>query len=57
VLTVGETDKFTQSGGLINFITEGDKVRFEINNDSARSAGLQISSKLLALAKRRGGTP
>ncbi|MDB6121345.1 MAG: hypothetical protein JWQ71_338 [Pedosphaera sp.] len=55
VLTVGETDTFMQSGGIINFMMEGDKVQFEIDNASAKRAGLQISSKLLALAKRRGG--
>jgi hypothetical protein len=55
VLTVGEMDRFTESGGMINFVQEGTKIRFRINNDAAASAGLKISSKLLSLALRPGG--
>ncbi len=51
VLTVGETDRFAQSGGAINFILEENKVRFEINSETAARARLKISSKLLALAR------
>jgi hypothetical protein len=50
VLTVGETEHFTESGGMINFVMEGTKIRFQINNDAASAAGLKISSKLLLLA-------
>ena len=50
VLTVGEMDQFVESGGMINFVIQGQKIRFQINNDAATSAGLKISSKLLALA-------
>lgn len=51
VLTVGETDRFVQSGGVVNFILEENKVRFEINVDATARARLKISSKLLALAR------
>ena len=54
VLTVGETDHFTDSGGMINFFVEGSKMRFQINKDAATSAGLKISSKLMSLASRPG---
>lgn len=54
VLTVGETPGFTQLGGVINFTTEDNKVRFEINEDAAKKARLKISSKLLSLAKNAG---
>ena len=50
VLTVGEMNGFTESGGMINFVLEGTKTRFQINNSVASSAGLKISSKLLHLA-------
>jgi hypothetical protein len=50
VLTVSEVDKFTESGGMINFVQAGTKIRFEINNDAAANAGLKVSSKLMALA-------
>jgi hypothetical protein len=51
VLTVGEMDGFAEDGGIINFIEENNKVRFEINPDAARRTGLTISSELLKLAK------
>jgi len=50
-LLVGETDGFAASGGAIQFILEANHVRFAINPDAIRRAGLQVSSKLLALAK------
>ena len=51
VLTIGETEGFAKRGGMINFVLSGKKLNFEINQKSAESAGLKISSKLLALAK------
>ena len=53
VLTVGDMGQFNQQGGIINFILEASKVRFEINSRGADQARLRISSKLLALAKNR----
>lgn len=50
VLTVGEAENFIESGGMIGFVREGNKVRFQINDRAARGAGLKISSKLLNLA-------
>ena len=51
VLTVGETQGFADGGGIINFIEENNKVRFEINAEAARRTGLNISSELLKLAR------
>jgi len=53
VLTVGDMEQFNQQGGIINFILEANRVRFEINSRAADQARLRISSKLLALAKNR----
>jgi YfiR/HmsC-like len=50
-LLVGETDGFAARGGAIQFILEENHVRFAINPATIRRAGLQVSSKLLALAK------
>ena len=50
-LTVSEIDGFAEQGGIINFISEHNKVRFEINPDAAHRLGLNISSELLKLAK------
>ena len=51
VLIVGETELFGKNGGIINFTLEGDKVRFEINMETAGGAGLKISAQLQKLAK------
>jgi len=51
VLTVGEDGVFTQCGGIINFVKEDNRVRFEVNVSAAERAGLKISSRLLALAR------
>jgi hypothetical protein len=47
ILTVSDIEGFSRQGGMIQFVTENNKVRLRINNDAARSAGLTISSKLL----------
>ena len=52
VLTIGEMPQFNQSGGMIRFVIQNNKVRFEINAAAAGQARLRISSKLLALSKR-----
>jgi hypothetical protein len=51
VLIVGDTDHFADSGGTIGLMLEQNHIRFAINTVAAESAGLKISSKLLALAK------
>jgi len=50
VLTVSDTDGFIKAGGMINFTFEGAKIRFEISDEAAKKAGLQVSSKLLSLS-------
>jgi hypothetical protein len=57
VLTVGESENFVQQGGMIGFLLEGNKVRFEINIDAAERAKLKISARLLTLAKTVIGVP
>jgi len=51
VLTVGESEHFAQEGGMIGFCLEENKIRFEINLETAQKSKLKISSRLLALAK------
>jgi len=50
VLTIGESPRFADAGGMITFLREADKVRFAVNLDSAERAGLKISAQLLKLA-------
>ncbi len=51
VLTVGESARFTQHGGIIRLFEFKNKVRFEINQEAAQRATLRVSSKLLKLAR------
>lgn len=55
ILTVSDIHNFSQRGGMIQFVLEGGKVRFEVNVTNAANAGLTLSADLLqvALAVRR----
>jgi hypothetical protein len=57
VLSVGEGDAFTQAGGMIAFIIEGDKVRLAINLEAAQAARIKISAKVIAVARLVGRQP
>lgn len=57
ILTIGDTPGFAQRGGIINFVVEDNRVRFEINADAAKQANINISSRLLSLAIPVHGTP
>jgi YfiR/HmsC-like len=50
VLTVSDMPNFTKRGGMIQFVTDGDRVRFEINRASSDRAGLVLASELLKVA-------
>jgi hypothetical protein len=50
VLTVGESPDFARRGGIVQFVLQGSKVRFEINLAAAQQMGLKLSSELLKLA-------
>ena len=51
MLTIGDTQGFAQRGAMVNFFVENGKIRFEINLEASRRAGLKISSQLLKLAR------
>jgi hypothetical protein len=55
VLTVSDMPGFLKQGGMIEFVLDANRVRFEINLAAARTAGLNLSSELLrvAMAVRR----
>jgi hypothetical protein len=50
VLTVSDMRQFTQRGGMIQFVLEGKRVRFEVNLTATQHAGLTLSSELLKVA-------
>lgn len=49
-LTIGRGDKFISNGGIIAVVRVDDHLRFKVNRENARRAGLVLSSKLLRLA-------
>lgn len=51
VLSIGEGEEFLAAGGLIGFTEENRKLRFSVNLERSKSAGLKMSSQLLRLAK------
>jgi hypothetical protein len=56
ILTVGDSPRFLDLGGIINLRLVDRRVRFEINLAAADRAGLRLSSQLLRLAMTvRGG--
>jgi hypothetical protein len=50
VLTVSDIPQFAERGGMIQFVQDGNKVRFEVNLAPAERSGLTLSSQLLKLA-------
>ena len=50
MLTVSDAKGFARHGGIIELFTNENRLKFIINVDNARRAGLRISSRLLQLA-------
>lgn len=50
VLTVSDLPRFTQRGGMVQFVLEGNRIRFEVNSTAVERAGLALSSELLKVA-------
>jgi len=50
ILTVSDIPRFSERGGMIEFVLKGDRVRFEVNLSNAVNAGLAVSSDLLKVA-------
>ncbi|MGH9796386.1 MAG: YfiR family protein [Candidatus Acidiferrales bacterium] len=57
VLTVSDIEGFAARGGMVQFVLEDFRVRFELNVASAASAGLTFSAQLLRVAKSVRGAP
>ena len=51
VLTVSDTDRFTQGGGMLGLTLAGGKMRFEVNSDAARRAQLKFAAQFLLMAR------
>jgi len=52
ILTIGESDNFTGEGGMIGFINNDGRVRFELNIKAINKADLRVDSRLQRVAKK-----
>jgi len=50
VLTVSDMPQFVKGGGMIQFVLEEKRIRFEVNLTATQRAGLTLSSELLKVA-------
>jgi len=50
VLTVSDLPQFSQRGGMVQFVLDGTRVRFEVNLTPVEHAHLALSSQLLKVA-------
>lgn len=52
ILTISDVDGFMPAGGGISLFPENERIRFDINLQRLKSCGLDVSSKLLSLARQ-----
>jgi YfiR/HmsC-like len=57
VLTVSDAPEFLKAGGMIQFVTQGNHVRFAVNLDAVGRTHLVLSSELLRVALTVTGKP
>ena len=50
ILTISDSEGFGEKGVLINMFTEGDYIRYEVNQRALNKSGLKVSSLLLNYA-------
>lgn len=50
ILTVSDMPGFAEHGGMIQFVAQRDKIRFEVNLSNIERSGLSLSSELLKVA-------
>jgi hypothetical protein len=51
VLVVSDSRGYAKKGSMINFVTKGEFVRFEVNPRAAETSGLKFAPELLALGE------
>ena len=57
VLTVGDSSRFAEQDGIIGFLLQDNRVRFDVNLPGAQRSQLRISSQLLRVANKVLGAP
>ena len=51
VLTIGDSDNFAASGGMIGLVSDGPRMRFDINDKAVKRSGLKLGSQLYQLGR------
>jgi hypothetical protein len=51
VLTVSDTARFAETGGMVELFGDNGRMRFAVNVDALQRAGVRMSSRVLGLAK------
>jgi len=51
VLTVSDSEGWSRQGVMVNFYVDHGSIRFEVNVDAVKLAGLAVSSQFLKLAR------
>lgn len=57
VLTVGDAPDFLERGGIIQFVVEQGRIRFDVHLTNASRARLSINARMLRVARQVKGTP
>jgi hypothetical protein len=52
ILLVSDASQGLENGSVINFVSIGDRLGFEVSIDAAEQSSLRISSRMLAVARR-----
>lgn len=55
VLTISDGAGFVEAGGMIAFVTEGDRLRFDVNIDAIEKSGLTLNPQVTSLARNYRG--
>lgn len=50
LLTVGDSEQFVRTGGMVGLVRSGDQIEIEVNLPALRSRQLNMSSRLLNIA-------
>lgn len=57
ILSVSGTPGFLDQGGMIELVSDGTHLQFEVNLEPVTQAGIKLSSKMLQIAREVKGTP
>lgn len=52
ILSISDDESFFEKGGIISFVVYEETIQFNVNLLAADQAGLKLSSRMLALAKK-----